>query len=535
MKRRDFLKGTTALAAGSTLAGTVGTRPARAQSRKDTLITVSELGPNDFDVHAPGSNRPAYEVSWNVYDRLISWGIKTDPNGGDHWDSTTFAPELAESWDLRPMSVAFKLRRNATFHDGTPVTAKDVKWSLDRAVSIPGFPKSQMKIGSLTHIEQFVVVDDHTIRIDFDHPDKLTMPTLGVPVGCIMNSELAKKHATDKDPWAIDWLKNNTAAGGAYKIAGRQGDQEVVFVRNDQWKSGPVPSIPRIVWRVVPSASTRRALLERGDIDISVDLPPRDVSEMTKNAALKIIGTPMDNSVQYLGMQVKMPPFDNVTVRHAIAYAIPYEKIMEVALYNRARPLFGGPAKVSEPVWPQPHPYKTDLAKAKELLAQAGHPNGFETTLSFDMGAAVTQEPLCILLQESLAKIGVRVTLNKISGAQWRGAFQSKKLPFITNLFGGWLNYPDYFFHWAYHGQNALFDSSSYQNPAMDKLIDAARFETDPAKYKTEVVDFIQLAFDDLPTVPLYQPFFDVAMQKNISGYRYWFHRQLDYRPLKKA
>jgi peptide/nickel transport system substrate-binding protein len=531
MKRRDFLKGGTALAAGTVIAGA----PAVAQSRKDVLITVSEGGPNSFDVHAPGSNRGGYEVSWNGYDRLIRWAMKPDGQGQQRWDSTKFAPEVAEDWDLRDMSVTFKLRRDVKFHDGTPLTAKDVKWSLDRAVSIPGFPKSQMSIGSLTDPKQFVVVDDHTFRVDFLHKDKLTMPTLGVPVAPIMNSGLVQKHATASDPWGLEWLKGNQAGSGAYKIVSRLGDQEVAFIRNEQWKCGPVPKTERVIWRIVPSAASRRALIERGDVDVSVDLPPKDVSEMSGNGQLTVVGTPMDNSVQYLGMQVTMPPFDNVKVRKAVAYAIPYQKILDVALYGRARLLSGGPAQVTTTEWPQPHPYTTDLAKAKQLLTEAGFPNGFETTLSFDLGVAVTNEPMCILIQESLGQIGIKVNLDKVAGSNWRAAFQSKKLPFITNLFGAWLNYPDYFFHWAYHGQNALFNSSSYVSPVMDKYIDAARFEDDPEKYKADVESFIKLAWEDVPTVPLYQPLHNVALRKGITGYQYWFHRQLDYRSLAKA
>jgi peptide/nickel transport system substrate-binding protein len=75
----------------------------------------------------------------------------------------------------------------------------------------------------------------------------------------------------------------------------------------------------------------------------------------------------------------------------------------------------------------------------------------------------------------------------------------------------------------------------SYQNPAMDKLIDTARFEPDPAKYREEVEGFIKIAFDEVPRIPVFQPSLEVAMQKNVGGYRYWFHRQLDYRPLVKT
>jgi peptide/nickel transport system substrate-binding protein len=204
-------------------------------------------------------------------------------------------------------------------------------------------------------------------------------------------------------------------------------------------------------------------------------------------------------------------------------------------MFGRARPLYGGPAAVTTPDWPQSSPYTTDLAKAKQLLAEAGYPNGFETTLSLDLGAAVTNEPLCVLLQESLAQIGVKTVINKIPGASWRAEFSKKSLPLITNVFGGWLNFPDYFFYWTYHGQNAIFNTMSYQNPDMDKLIDAARFTSDDKQYKELCEGFIKMAFDDVPRVPLFQPYLNVAMQKSVAGYRYWFHRQLDYRQLARA
>src|SRR5260221_8007259 len=141
--------------------------PAHAQAHRDTLLTISESGPNSLDVMGIGTNRPGYEISWNTYDRLVTYGVKKDADGNDYYDHSKIEPELAESWDLRDMSVTFKLRRDAKFHDGTPVTAKDVKWSFDRAVTVGGFPTFQMKAGSLEKPEQFVVVDERTLRVDF--------------------------------------------------------------------------------------------------------------------------------------------------------------------------------------------------------------------------------------------------------------------------------------------------------------------------------------------------------------------------------
>ena len=188
MKRRQFLRSMTALAAGSVLP-MPAIVSARAQSRQETLLIVSESGPNNLDIHGVGTNVPGYEESWNCYDRLISHEMKTLPNGTPYYARDKLKPELAEDMNVGDMSVTFRLKKSATFHDGTPVTAKDVKWSLDRAVSVGGFPTFQMGAGSLEKPEQFVVVDDHTVRVDFLKKDRLTIPDLAVVVPSIFNSK----------------------------------------------------------------------------------------------------------------------------------------------------------------------------------------------------------------------------------------------------------------------------------------------------------------------------------------------------------
>src|SRR6185436_19079511 len=135
---------------------------------------------------------------------------------------------------------------------------------------------------------------------------------------------------------------------------------EVVMERNDKWAGGPLPKVRRIVWRMVPSAGNRRALLERGDA-----------------GKLNIVSTPYSNGIQYIGMNVKQPPFDNLKVRQAVACAIPYQKIMDAVLFGLSKPMFGAKGDApTEVAWPQPHAYTTDIAKAKQLLAEAGYPNG---------------------------------------------------------------------------------------------------------------------------------------------------------------
>jgi peptide/nickel transport system substrate-binding protein len=508
-----------------------------AEIAKDSLMICREQGANSLDIHGIGANRPAYGLSWNVYDRLMTYGTTKHPNGSLMYDYKTLKPELAESWEIAPdgMSVTFKIRKNAKFHDGTPVTAEDVKWSFDRAVTVGGFPTFQMKAGSLEKPEQFIIVDDYTFKVQFLRKDKLTMPDLAVPVAAIYNSKLAKKNATEKDPWAMEWLKHNTAAGGAYKIKAYESGIQTQYERNDAWINGPLPKIKNIIERVVPSASTRRALLERGDVDVSFDLPPKDFAELAKMSKLTVIGLPVENFMFYVDMNVTKPPFDNLKVRQAISYAIPYERISSAVTFGRARKLFGGPSSTpAKAEWPQPSPYKTDLEKAKKLLAEAGFPGGFKTPLYFSLGWATWGEPTALLIQENLKKIGIEVTIEKIPGANWRSMEVTKSMPFLINEMGGWLNYPEYFFFWNYHSQNAVFNTMSYQNKDMDKYIDGARFTTDPKEHDQFVKAFIQKAFEDAPRIPLFQSNLDVAMQKNVHGYHYWFHRQVDYRQIYK-
>ena len=537
MDRRDFIQGTGTAAASLALAGL----PLRASAQgrpKDVLIVANEFGPNSLDIHTVGANRPAYGVSWICYDRLMTYGRKTLPDGRVVYDRDKLEPELAESWKMAAdgMSVTFKLRRNAKFHDGTPVTARDVKWSFDRAVSVGGFPTFQMKAGSLEEPSQFEAVDDHTFVVRFIRKDKLSMNNMAVPVPSIFNSELVKKHATAQDPWGLNWTRNNVAGGGAYKVESWRSGQEIVYVRNDDWKSGPLPKLRRIVQRDVPNAGNRRALLLKGDIDITYDLPPKDFAELAREGgAVKVSSMPIENSMFYLGMNVTKPPFDNPKVRQAVAWALPYDKIFDNALYGRAAKLYGGSGQVRSIAWPQPTGYRTDLAKAKALMAEAGFASGIQTTLSFDLGGATIGEPMAVLVQEALEQIGIKAQINKVPGATWRAALLKKDMPMIINRFGGWLDYPEYFFFWCYHGQNAVFNTMSYQNDKLDRIITNARFAESKSIYDSSVKEMVQLAYDEVPRVPMFQPTMDVAMQKDVQGYMYWFHLQPDFRQLSRA
>ncbi|MEM9266529.1 MAG: ABC transporter substrate-binding protein [Cyanobacteria bacterium P01_F01_bin.13] len=564
MRRRDLLKRGTAFTGGVSLAALINAcgdgsstkpadapgeaeAPAAAKDSDPAVLTVVQGGgfPNGLDLHQVGTNRPAYGISWCLYDRLVTFGTKTLGDGSLSYDYTVIEPELAESWTVADdeLSVTFNLRKDATFHDGTPVTAKDVKWSYDRAVSVGGFPSFQMKAGALENPEQFEVVDDNTFKVNFLRKDKLTLMDMAVPIPAIMNSALIEPNATEEDPWGLEWTNANPAGSGAYKLDTFTPEERVVLVRNGDWKSGPVPAIEKIIWLNVPEAGNRRALFEKGDVDINYEVSEKDISELKTTGKYTVVSTPIENCLYTIDLNSQPEldgapnPFSDVKVRQAVAYAMPYDAIVDTALYGECVKMYGGgdfePKSID---WPQPYPYGTDMAKAKTLMAESGYPDGFDTTLAFNLGTQEWAEPLCVLVKESLAEIGINATLEKVPGSNFRAVLVEKNRPMIVNNFGGWLNYPDYFFFYSYHGQNATFNGSSYQNPELDKLVDAALATGpgDPA-YDEHVKGFLKIAFEEMPRIVVAQPYLSAAMQPSVSGYQYWFHRQLDYRQLKKA
>jgi peptide/nickel transport system substrate-binding protein len=513
--------------------------PATAQTRAETLRQVTGNTINSLDPTLPGATREAFGLSWNVYDRLVTFERKK-VGAGWIFDFSRMRGELAESYEVSGdgLKIVFHLRKGTKFHDGTPVTAEDVKWSLDRHVSSKSLAAPQLASGSLLKPEQFKAVDANTFEVTLEKPDRLAVPNLAVPYAIIINSKLAKQHATAEDPWAQTWLKDNTAASGAYIVESFKPGEQAILKRNEDWKNGAngqLPFFKRVISQTVPEAATRANLVERGDADLSIDLQANAVQALEEGKKVKVISTPQFNAFAFVAFNTKMPPFDKVKVRQAIAAALPYDDIFKAALFSRGAPLYNG-AWAGTPAdgkFPQPMPNKTDLAKAKQLLTEAGFPEGFETTFSFNVGAASVSEPLASLVKESLAKIGVKVEIQKMPDAQISTLISDKKLPFLTETSIAWLPSTDYFFRIFFQGDQR-WNYASWDNQEVVKVANEARFELDPAKYETLAKRLIAIEAEEVPMILLWQPSQDAVMASNIDGYTYWFHRQVDFRDLRR-
>ncbi|MGJ4971747.1 MULTISPECIES: ABC transporter substrate-binding protein [unclassified Bradyrhizobium] len=527
-------------AAPALLAVMLAAPSAHAQSRAETLRYVTGATVNTLDPNIPGSTREAFALSMSSYDRLVSFGRK-QLNGKWVFDLDTITGELAESYQVSSdgLKITFKLRPDAKFQDGSPVTAEDVKWSLDRCVTAPILGKAQLLTGSLTSADQFKVIDPLTFEVTLPKPDKLALPNLATVYPIIINSKLAKAHATAEDPWALNWTKENAAGSGAYIVETFKPGEQVIAKRSEAWNRG-APDKPaafkRLIIQSVPEPATRANLVERGDADLVIDLQASDVQSLEGKGKLKVISTPQYNAVTFISMNNTIPPFDNVNVRRAIAYALPYDDMFKAALFGRGAPLYGATWADGKPPsggYPIPQPIKLDLEKAKAYLKDAGMADGFSTTFSFNVGQAATAEPMAALVKESLAKIGIKVDIQKLPDAQMSTAINEKKLPFFTEGIVAWLPSTDYFYRNFYTGKQR-WNYSSTDNAELEKIAQEARFEADKAKYEEQGKALNAIHFDQMFQIPIWQAAQDAVMQPTVDGYVYQFTRQVDYRNLSR-
>ena len=528
------------LFAVASLALLLATGSAQAQTRAETLRYVTGASVNTLDPNIPGSTRESFAVSLSTYDRLVCFGRK-QLNGKWVFDLDKITGELAESYDVSPdgLKLTFHLRKDAKFQDGTPVTAEDVKWSLDRVVTAPVLGKAQLLTGSMTSADQFKVIDPLTFEVTLPKPDKLALPNLATVYPIIINSKLAKEHATADDPWATAWLKEHPAGSGPYVIETFKPGEQVIMSRNEAWNRGSADkpaSFKRIIIQSVPEPATRANLVERGDADLAIDLQASDVQSLEAKGRLKVISTPQYNAVTFISMNNKIPPFDNINVRRAVAFALPYDDMFKAALFGRGAPLFGATWADGKPpsgAYPIPQPVKLDLDKAKEYLKAAGLADGFSTTFSFNVGQASTAEPMAALVKESLAKIGITVDIQKMPDAQMSTQINEKKLAFFTEGIVAWLPSTDYFYRNFYTGDQR-WNYSSINDPELVAIAQEARFEPDKAKYEEDGRKLNAIHFSEMPQIPLWQPNQDAVMAPSIEGYTYEFHRQVDYRDLSR-
>ena len=282
---------------------------------------------------------------------------------------------------------------------------------------------------------------------------------------------------------------------------------------------GQKPKVDKVIFKIIPNASSRLALLKSGAVDIAYDLPLKDIKALHSDSNVNVVRYP-SRFVVFLGMNSKVKPLNNVKVRQAIAYAVPYKTILSQVLQGYGRQLtspipFGTPTHTDKYFV-----YDTNIGKAKQLLKEAGYPNGFNITLDVASGVDEGQET-AVWVQQSLKQIGINVSIQQLPGANFTSRLQKHQLGFF--FFNNWIsinNDPFYHLFWLFRSD--CCDYTNYANKKVWKAIDS-NLLSDNASARAKAADNVQKTImNDAPWVFLYQPDFVLAMRKNVHGYVYY-------------
>jgi peptide/nickel transport system substrate-binding protein len=343
------------------------------------------------------------EVDANCYRRLIRPNLD---------DATRIEGDLAETWEISKdgLTYTFKLRRDAKFDSGNPVTAHDAAFSLQRVVKLnktPGFIITQFGFNP-DNVEQAIrALDDTTLELKLPNEaeaSSFVLYCLSANVGSVVDMKTAMANQTNGD-LGNAWLKSRTAGAGAYKLTEWAASDHVIIDINPN--AAEKGKMRRIVMRHVADPAAQLLLLQKGDVDIARELGSDQLRTIASNKDLTVSSAPQGTSM-YLAMNQALPELQNVQVHQAIKWAIDYDAI--------ARNITPGTWSVCQAFLPDAlpgaltnNPFKKDVAKAKQLLTEAGLPNGFAVTMDY-----ISQSPhaeIAQALQADLAAVGIKATL----------------------------------------------------------------------------------------------------------------------------
>lgn len=498
----------------------------------DAVVNVA-LG-SDIDLLDPHMFRTdaAYVVTANVYAPLLRQ--KYEEVDGALQGTDEYEGGLAETWEISEdgREAVFNLRTDAEFADGTPVTSADVKYTFERAMLGPGYITALLPFVGIDKPEQIETPDDHTVVLRPSFKSPLFERFMTFQVFGAINSAEAEKHATEDDPWATEWMKDNVTPSDAYQVAEVARGRETVLEPNPNYWGADEVKNGGVRLRVVPDPDQRVLLLRSGDVDLVDSIPPRLVPQLEEDPALNVFRLP-SSRITYLGMNNKIAPFDDERVRQAISYAIPYQDIIDKVQYGYAS-LAKGPvppamsSSAGEELWP----YETNVEKAKELLAEAGATN---LSTEFVVRQAIPQDAeAAVFIQDALREIGIDVTIERVPDAVYFQRLNEHSLPMFLHDWFSWGEDP--FFQMSFLLKSGAFTNyADYSNPEFDALLEEGTFELDPEKRAEISRQAQEIAIEEAPWAFLYSADYIVAARQGVTGVTRPFDQTLRFEHLSKS
>ncbi|WP_312073322.1 glutathione ABC transporter substrate-binding protein GsiB [Atlantibacter sp.] len=422
---------------------------------------------------------------------------------------------LAESYTVSDdgMVYTIKLREGVKFQDGSDFNASAVKVNLDRASN----PDNKLKRYNLyKNIASTEAVDPATVKITLKQPFSAFINILAHPASAMISPAALEKYGKE--------IGFHPVGTGPYTLeTWNQTDFVKVKKNANYWQPG-LPKLDTIAWRPVVDNNTRAAMLQTGEAQFAFPIPYEQAAVLQKNAKLDLVTTPSIMQ-RYISMNVTQKPFDNPKVREAINYAINRDALVKVAFAGFATPATGVvPPAIAFSEQFTPWPY--DPAKARQLLKEAGYPNGFETTLWSSHNHSTAQKVLQFT-QQQLAQVGVKVKLTAMDAGQRAAQVEGKgqKESGVRMFYTGWsasTGEADWALSPLFASQNwppTLFNTAFYGNPEVDHDLAAALKTNDNAQKEALYKKAQETIWKESPWVPLVVEKLVSAHSKTLTGF----------------
>ena len=457
---------------------------------KNTLTWAQGADVTSLDPHQ-GKETPAVQVNTQIFDTLVT----VDP------ETNEVVPQIAESWEQTDdQTYVFKIREGIKFHDGSDLTAEDVKFSLDRA-------RNSAAVSYIVNfIEEVTVDDDHTVTVKTTAPYAPTLRNLAIPFAAIV-----PKAVVEADENAFI---QNPVGSGPYKFVEWNHGDHVTLKAFDDYYAGK-PETENLIMKVIPETSQRTIALETGEVDLAYDLAVNDIPKVNSDDKLTVYEIP-SLTCWYVSMNMNKKPFDNPKVREAMSMAIDRQTIIDTINAGQTADAIIAPAVFGY--------YSTGVkeynpTKAKELLAEAGYPNGFSTTLWVNDNQSRIE--MCQAMQAMLLEVGVQCNLEVLEF----GSFISRTTAGDHDLaYFGWTTSSgdaDYSYYSLEHStqQGAAGNRSFLADPDVDKLIEEARSNTNEEERK-ELYKELAIKLDEINNnIPVYYSSINVGANKKVEGF----------------